>query len=66
MNETGTMMNERETRAAIGKAVAAAKTAYEFGAGSYTFAALSEILAAKETMERPDWIALYSEFAEGK
>ena len=43
---------------AISEAVKQAKLAYEFSAGSYTYAAMSACLAADEALHNdpPDWI----------
>jgi hypothetical protein len=47
-----TKIDLKELKAAIDKAIIAARLAYQFGPGSYTASALSEICAVRELLNR--------------
>jgi len=47
------MRKRDDVRAAVDKAIIAAKLAYQFSPGSYTASALSEICAVRELLSRP-------------
>lgn len=50
---------------AMRRAVKAARIAYEFGASSYTYAALVECLRALDAViGQPDWIMAYLDYLE--